>query len=157
MKHSQKVALIALAALAAGVVLSVGKVMPVDETLASWRDAESTRATYTAGTVSPPRLLQCSVANPYLAPVVTFSWSEPTPGATRARYHWYLTSSTNGAIANGTVAATATSYVLTQTVDYGTMNFRIVAEGNGTWTSVDTFGTVSRVLLQGVSCSASAA
>ncbi len=153
-KARVRVILVSSIALAASLVLLAGNVIPVDETLASWNDSSFVQSTFTAGVVSPALLLACTVANPYLAPVVTFTWSVPEPGATRSHYRWYLSSSADAAIDEGTLDKDATSYEVTQTIDYGTINFRLVAEGQGTWQSTSVMGTVSRVLLQGVSCEA---
>ena len=121
-------------------VLCAGALAPV-ETEAAWVDAEvGTSSSLAAGSVSPVVTMNCAPGLGILAPV-TFTWSAPVGGLTRASYRWTVTGGLTGA---DVLTANATSLSLSSgLLGIGTGTFSLYAVGPGGWESAPKTGTVS--------------
>jgi len=109
------------------------------DTDAAWVDAEQgTASDLKAGAVSPPTAMTCSAG---LLQPVQFSWTAPAGGLTRTGYRWTVTGGLSG---SGTLAASATSVVLTNgLLGLGTGTFTLYAVGPSLWESTPVVGTAS--------------
>lgn len=132
-----RVAILLAASVAAAAVGSGGMFVTTE---AAWVDPERATGTFTAGTVSPVTSMSCTSG---LLQPVTFTWTAPVGGVTRTGYRWTVTGGITG---SGTLAANATSVVLTTGVlGLGSGTFSLYAVGPGGWESTAKTGTLGFV------------
>lgn len=135
---------VAWVVVACALVLSA--LVPPSPTSAAWADTERSTGSLTAGTVSRVVTMTCAVTTNR----VTFSWTAPTGGLTRASYRWTLTGGLTG---SGTLGATATTVNINGSLLIGTGTFSLYAVGPGGWESVAKTGTATFVTGLLPSCS----
>jgi hypothetical protein len=131
-----------------GLLTLVGALVaaPPELTTAAWTVPQQAQGTLQAGTVMPPRSLNCTAGALQDA---RFTWTLPDGGLPRTGYEWTLTATTAGASSGGgtildpeATGVTVPSGILTS----GTSEFTLVAAGPGDWDSVPVKGEVTVVL-----------
>lgn len=138
---------------AAGLIAltTAGMLMPPQQTLAAWTDAEVAKGTLTSGTVTPPTALTCGITGGQRF----VTWTAPAAGGLdRVSYHVTLSDKGTGAViasSNPTDAKQNLSPGGLLTI--GVYTITVTSLGVGGWESTSITGTFTIVTSLITGCS----